>query len=61
VHIAFVHLIPTESVQTSHEKVKKRAFLLLRKWAGEFERDERLGLVEDAYQSLLSKGRNLLS
>lgn len=44
------------ALQVSHDRVKKRAASLIRKWSGEFERDPRLGLMNDAYESLRSQG-----
>ena len=45
--------------QNSHDKVKKRAASLVKKWAHEFERDEKLGIMVDAYDALKSKGTHL--
>ncbi|PPR04705.1 hypothetical protein CVT24_011827 [Panaeolus cyanescens] len=42
--------------RNTHEKVRKRALSLISMWAGEFENDETLGIMEDCYNNL--KGKN---
>lgn len=40
------------SLQTTHEKVKKRTMQLLKKWSEGFKKDETLGIVEETYEQL---------
>lgn len=42
--------------QTTHDKVRKRALQLVAVWTGEFEKDPTLGIVEECYENLKSKG-----
>ncbi|KAF9038079.1 hypothetical protein BJ165DRAFT_1553936 [Panaeolus papilionaceus] len=41
--------------RNTHEKVRKRALGLISMWAGEFEHDETLGIMEDCYNNLKAK------
>lgn len=43
-------------LQTTHEKVRKRCLILIAEWASEFENDPTLGIMEDCYNNLKSKG-----
>ncbi|CCO29085.1 Class E vacuolar protein-sorting machinery protein HSE1 [Rhizoctonia solani AG-1 IB] len=42
--------------RNGHDKVKKRTLALIKMWAGEFAYDPQLGLMEECYSSLKSKG-----
>ncbi|KAI0369811.1 hypothetical protein BV20DRAFT_1020151 [Pilatotrama ljubarskyi] len=42
--------------RTTHDKVRKRALNLVAIWTAEFEKDPTLGLMEECYESLKSKG-----
>ncbi|KAH9921712.1 uncharacterized protein BXZ73DRAFT_51654 [Epithele typhae] len=42
--------------RTTHDKVKKRALGLVAVWSAEFEKDASLGIMEECYESLKSKG-----
>ncbi|KAG8907349.1 ESCRT-0 subunit protein hse1 [Tulasnella sp. 403] len=41
--------------RTTHDRVKKRTLALIRQWAGEFENDPSLGIMEETYDSLKAK------
>ena len=47
--------------QNTHEKVRRRALGLIVEWTGDFESDPSLGIMEECYQSLKSKGKSFLS
>ncbi|KZT70876.1 hypothetical protein DAEQUDRAFT_667046 [Daedalea quercina L-15889] len=42
--------------RTTHEKVRKRVLLLIAMWTSEFEKDPALGIMEECFESLKSKG-----
>lgn len=42
--------------RNTHEKVRKRALALIAEWAGEWEKDPTLGVMEECYTNLKSKG-----
>ncbi|KAF9806993.1 hypothetical protein IEO21_08404 [Rhodonia placenta] len=42
--------------RTTHEKVRKRALALVAMWTAEFENDTTLGIMEECFESLKSKG-----
>lgn len=64
VRCTFLHLsrkiliIVCRWAQNTHDKVKKRALLLIAQWTGEFENDSTLGIMEDCYKNLKAKGTN---
>jgi signal transducing adaptor molecule len=43
-------------LQTAHDKVRKRALSLIAEWTTEFEEDSSLGIMEDCFNNLKSKG-----
>jgi len=45
--------------QNTHEKVRKRALGLIAMWAAEFEKDSTLGIMEECYDNLKAKSKNL--
>lgn len=53
--IAWLLIVRAGFLQTSHDSVKKRAASLIKKWSGEFAQDTRLGLMNDAYETLRSR------
>ncbi len=42
--------------QTTHDKVRKRVLGLVAIWSAEFEKDSSLGMMEECYENLKSKG-----
>ncbi|KAH7335578.1 hypothetical protein B0J17DRAFT_575926 [Rhizoctonia solani] len=42
--------------RNGHDKVKKRTLALIKMWSGEFAYDPQLGLMEETYSNLKSKG-----
>ncbi|KAF7983653.1 hypothetical protein HWV62_19533 [Athelia sp. TMB] len=42
--------------RNTHEKVKRRALVLIAQWTAEFESDPSLGIMEECYNNLKSKG-----
>ncbi|OCH96406.1 hypothetical protein OBBRIDRAFT_718848 [Obba rivulosa] len=42
--------------RTAHEKVRRRVLSLVAMWTAEFEKDPTLGIMEECYESLKSKG-----
>ncbi|KAI0825711.1 hypothetical protein BC629DRAFT_1276656 [Irpex lacteus] len=42
--------------RNTHEKVRRRALSLIEEWAGDFEKDPTLGIMEECYTNLKSKG-----
>lgn len=42
--------------RNTHEKVKKRALVLIEQWTRDFENDSTLGIMEECYNSLKTKG-----
>jgi signal transducing adaptor molecule len=42
-------------IQTTHDKVKRRALMLIAMWVEEFESDPNLGIMEECYESLKAK------
>lgn len=51
-HIVKGSALMGDSPQTTHDKVKKRIMQLLKKWSGQFKKDETLGIVEETYDQL---------
>jgi signal transducing adaptor molecule len=47
--------MPPDFCKNTHEKVRRRALALISEWAGEFENNESLGLMEECYSNLKSK------
>ena len=45
----------TCSLQTTHDKVRKRALNLIGVWTAEFERDPSLGVMEECFNNLKAK------
>lgn len=43
------------SLQTTHDKVRKRALNLIAVWTAEFEKDPSLGVMEECYNNLKTK------
>lgn len=41
--------------RTTHDKVRKRALILIAEWAAEFEKDTSLGIMEELYDTLKAK------
>jgi hypothetical protein len=54
-HFAILDLFSPPS-QTTHDKVKKRALVLIAMWAGEFENNPSLGIMEECYTGLKARG-----
>ncbi|KAH9915662.1 uncharacterized protein B0H18DRAFT_885721 [Fomitopsis serialis] len=42
--------------RTTHDKVRRRALSLIAQWTSEFEKDPTLGIMEECFESLKSKG-----
>lgn len=42
--------------QNTHDRVKKRALGLIAEWTEDFEKDPTLGIMEECYENLKSKG-----
>ena len=49
-------VVTFSSRQTTHNKVQKRALGMVAVWTAEFEKDPSLGLMEECYENLKSKG-----
>ena len=47
-------------MQTTHDKVKRKALTLISMWTGEFKDDPTLGIMEECYNSLKSKSAQRL-
>ena len=46
----------TGVLQTTHDKVRKRVLGLVAIWSSEFEKDSALGMMEECYENLKTKG-----
>lgn len=51
-----VRLDLTHVLQTTHDKVRKRVLGLVAIWSAEFEKDSSLGMMEECYENLKTKG-----
>ena len=43
--------------QNTHDKVRRRALGLVAEWTADFEKDPSLGIMEECYDNLKSKGK----
>ena len=46
---------PSDRVQTTHDRVRKRALGLIAMWTADFEHDTSLGVMEECYNNLRAK------